>query len=265
MEFKELKPPYNWKRLSGLGLSNDLFILNEEYFVKKSKTICHKFLNLPNQLKVIKLVQYKGYTLPIVEAKISDGHLWVLMPYYQNIFTYSQFRHYPELLLQIAQLVKLLHATPVTKDIATWNGLEKLELFCSLVKVPKNIKKLKTELTNWLKTYQPKDIVLCHNDLIGDNFIISNNNWYIVDWDFTCLNDRLFDIASFVSETLTREDDIKHWYELFNVSKKELEIINQWIKYQNLIWYHWAWYLYKATKDKSYKTIAQAKWKKLEL
>lgn len=259
MKFKEVSEPYNFQPSVVQGLTNDLLILNHKYFVKRSKSITKVFLNWENQIKVINEIKSAKFTLPILETTIADNKLWVLMLYYQNLTPLSKKTINQETLKTLAQLVQELHQTKITTQIIQWDAIKQLNLYCNLIKPKANLTKIKNELRQWLKTYQPKAIVLAHNDLVIDNFVYLNQQWYLIDWDFATLNDRLFDVASFVSETLTKAADISYWYQLFNISESELIIINHWIKYQNLIWYHWAEYLYKKTNNEIYQTIAKIK------
>ncbi|MDQ7982830.1 MAG: phosphotransferase [Spiroplasma sp.] len=260
MKFKQVELPYNFAVSKTQGLTNDLLILNDKYFVKRSKDISKKFLDWNNQINVINLVQNKKFTLPILEAMIDDNKLWILMPYYENLISLANKTIDQATLKALAKLVQELHQVKITNPkIKIWDPIKQLKLYCNLIQPEQNLEKIKNQLINWLKTYQPKKIVLAHNDLVIDNFVYLNQKWYLIDWDFATLNDCLFDIASFASETLTKVGDINYWYQLFNLSEAEITIINKWIKYQNLIWYCWAQYLYQETNNKIYQMIGKTK------
>lgn len=259
MKFKQVSEPYDFQKSKVQGLTNDLLILNNKYFVKRSKDITKVFLDWDNQINVINIIKDNKFTLPILEATISENKLWILMPYYQNLTTLASKEINQETLKQLAKLVQELHQVKIKSKIKKWDAIKQLNLYCNLVKTKENFQTIKTELINWLKTYQPKQLVLSHNDLVIDNFVYQNNKWYLIDWDFATINDYLFDIASFASETLIKQEDINYWYQLFKITESELNIINHWIKYQNLIWYHWAEYLYQKTNNQTYKLIAENK------
>lgn len=268
MKFTKVDLPYHFEENQIQGLTNDLLILNQKYFVKRSKTITKTFISWENQLNVINLIKNQTFTLPILEAKIETEKLWVLMPYYQNLTTLASHKIDPHILEQLANLIKELHAIKIDNNkIITWNPLKQLNLYCNLIKPESNVKNkvndIKKELESWLKSYQPEKIVLSHNDLIVNNFVNDGKRWYLIDWDFATLNDQLFDIASFVSETLTDKTNIKYWYQLFKISQEELKIVNHWIKYQNLIWYYWALFLFQKTTNPIYQRIANEKMKML--
>jgi len=265
MIFKNLKPPYMLKPLITSGLTNELYLLNNQYFLKKSKAIDQPFLNFSNQVAVIKLIQWKKFTLPIIETKIEKGQLLTLMPYYHDLITLTEQPIYEELLMQLANLVKQLHQFSIDDNlnIITWNPIKQLNLYCSLIDIPTSLVKIKNDLSTWLNHYQPQTLVLCHNDLTLNNFVKNHHHWYLIDWDFATWNDPLFDIASFASESLTNENDLETWFKCFTLNQAEIAIVKQWMLYQDFIWYHWAQYLYQQTKQKIYQTISEMKWQSL--
>ncbi|MBE4703974.1 phosphotransferase [Spiroplasma platyhelix] len=266
MKFTAVELPYNFQNLKDHELTNDLFILNDTFFVKRSKEITKAFLNLTNQLNVIQILRNQPFSLPILEAQITEDKLWVLMPYYHNLTTLSDQQITKEILQELSQLVQQLHEVEIkaTDNIIKWEPIKQLNLYCNLIETNNTaINDIRTDLETWVKSYQPKKIVLCHNDLVPNNFVYHENKWYLIDWDFTTLNDPLFDVASFASETLKAKADVEYWYSLFNLSETELVNVQTWVKYQNLIWYHWAMFLYQKTKNKTYETIADEKLKML--
>ncbi|WP_308149857.1 phosphotransferase [Spiroplasma sp. AdecLV25b] len=267
MTFKTIKSPLQCEQLITKGLTNDLFLVNQQYFLKQSKNIKQPFLNTENQIRVVQLIQWQKFTLPIIEINIQDNKLLTLMPYYHDLITLVEQPIYDEILTTLSNLVKQLHKIKYDSNlnIMKWNGLEQLKSYCDLVICAVDLTKIKTSVTTWITNYQPEKIVLCHNDLSINNFVKTNNQWYLIDWDFTCWNDPLFDIASFASETLTNDSDIKIWFACFNLTDEQITIVKQWMTYQDLIWYYWACYLYKQTNISIYQDISNSKLEKLML
>lgn len=261
MKFKTIKPPYQLEILTTKGLTNDLFLVNKHFFLKQSKDILQPFLDFTNQINVIKLIQQKKFTLPINETIINNGKILTLMPYYHNLTTLSEQLIEKKLLIEISLLVKQLHQ--ITFDnksgVKTWKGLAQLNLYCHLTTSNSCLEKITNDITKWITNYQPTTIVLSHNDLTLNNFVKKNNCWYLIDWDFACWNDQLFDIASFASESLTTENDINFWFSCFNLNHEQIIITKKWMNYQNLIWYYWACYLYEQTNLNIYQEISEHK------
>lgn len=65
------------------------------------------------------------------------------------------------------------------------------------IELPQYINLLLSRL-NELESYCVKhlDYGLCHNDLNPSNFILSNDNLYIIDYEFSGMNDIFFDLAT---------------------------------------------------------------------
>lgn len=263
MNFKIIKPPYNLQPLITNGLTNNVFLINNQYFLKLSKPINQPFLNFTNELNVITLIQWAKFTLPIIEYKLINNQLQILMPYYHDLLTLNAQPIDQDLLITLSLLIKKLHHITFNNTIAimTWNALEQLHLYCNLITLDINFLDLKTKIINWINNYQPAKLVLCHNDLTLNNFVKKNNTWYLIDWDFACWNDPLFDIASFASESLNNDEEIKLWFKCFNLTQTQINTVKNWMVYQNLIWYYWAYYLYDQTKIAVYKQIGDHKLK----
>lgn len=261
MKFKTIKPPYQLQPLKLNGLTNDLFLINQQFFLKQSKEIAQPFLDFNNQVNVIKAIQWKSFTLPITEVTISNNKILTLMPYYHKLVTLGEEPIYEKLLTEISFLIKALHKISFNKQLAikSWNGLQQLNLYCNLTTTNENLVTITNDIKQWISNYQPTTIVLSHNDLTINNFVKVNHCWYLIDWDFACWNDELFDIASFASESLSNDNDINFWFSCFNLTKQQIIITKKWITYQNLIWYYWACYLYEKTKLTIYQEISNHK------
>lgn len=261
MKFKTIKPAYHLESLTTKGLTNNLFLVNNNFFLKQSKNISQPFLDFTNQINVIKLIKNKKFTLPINEVIISNNKILTLMPYYHNLLTLSEQPINKQLLTQLSLLVKQLHKITFKNEllIKTWNGLQQLNLYCNLTTSNAHLATIKNEIINWITNYQAITIVLSHNDLTINNFVKTNNHWYLIDWDFASWNDELFDIASFASESLTNENDINLWFNCFNLNNEQIMITRKWMTYQNLIWYYWACYLYEQTNLQIYQEISEHK------
>lgn len=265
MKFKTIKTALQCEPLITMGLTNDLFLINQQYFLKQSKNIKQPFLNSENQIKVGQLIQWQKFTLPILEINIQNNKLLTLMPYYHDLITLVEQPIDEEILTTLSKLVKQLHIIKYNNslNIMTWNGLKQLNIYCDLVTCEVDLSKVKTTISNWIATYQPEKLVLSHNDLSVNNFVKTNKRWYIIDWDFACWNDPLFDIASFASETLTNDNDINKWFACFNLNEKQIATVKQWMIYQDLIWYYWACYMYTKTNISAYQDISNNKLQKL--
>ena len=98
-------------------------------------------------------------------------------------------------------------------------------------------KKLKLSLLK-LKKYK-KELVLCHNDLNRGNIIFSDDI-KLIDWEFSSINDRYFDLASIIVEfNLKKKDEIhflRSYFKNKNPNMEKLAIFK--IIYKNIC-YTW--------------------------
>lgn len=94
---------------------------------------------------------------------------------------------------------------------------------------------------NFVKKYK-KDLVLTHHDLNPKNIIFFKHNIKIIDWEYSGINDRFFDLASFCVEfNLNKKDEkivLKNYF--FKYSKNEEKKLKYFkIIYKNLceLWF----------------------------
>lgn len=138
--------------------------------------------------------------------------------------------------------IKKLHKIKVkTKIYNLKNDLENykkiLEDFQSKKLIKESIKSL-----NFLKKYK-KDLVLNHHDLNPKNIIFKNQNIKIIDWEYSGLNDRFFDLASICIEfSLNKKQEelfLKYYLKNYSsIHKKKLEFFK--IIYTNIckLWFN---------------------------
>ncbi len=116
------------------------------------------------------------------------------------------------------------------------------------------------------KLSEPTSWVLSHNDLIKDNILIDQQQKiYLIDYDFTMLNDPLFDIASFISESQINDQKlVNHLIAYANLNQIQKNRLNDLINYQNLLWCAWAIFMWEATTNQVYFEIAESKYRALK-
>ncbi|CAH2213931.1 choline kinase family protein [Tepidibacter aestuarii] len=105
------------------------------------------------------------------------------------------------------------------------------------------------ELKNKLIDFTGKNIkntmlVPCHNDTVPENFIVDDNGKiYLIDWEYSGMNDPSWDVASYILESRLDEEAIS--YLLFNYygqfpSSFEILKIKGYMLAQDLLWMVWA-------------------------
>ena len=84
-----------------------------------------------------------------------------------------------------------------------------------------------------------QDKVLCHNDLAHHNFMISNENVNIIDFDYCDINPRIDDIYNFTNKVLKTVAYDKEFIKIIvdsyskesQLSDKEIEVLKQMLNY----------------------------------
>ncbi len=107
----------------------------------------------------------------------------------------------------------------------------------------KNSKKIDKELKITLLKLDKfnKESVLCHNDLNPKNIIFANKV-KLIDWEFACVNDKYFDLASTIIEFNLTKSNEKYFLQSYfkdntNINKEKLKIYKILYKHICEIWF----------------------------
>ncbi|WFD11766.1 phosphotransferase [Tepidibacter hydrothermalis] len=87
-------------------------------------------------------------------------------------------------------------------------------------------------------------LVPCHNDTVPENFIMDDNGRiYLIDWEYSGMNDPSWDVASYILESKLNEEAISYllldYYGQFP-SASEILKIKCYMLAQDLLWMVWA-------------------------
>ena len=107
------------------------------------------------------------------------------------------------------------------------------------------------------KMYQP--CTLCHNDVVQGNLLFSSCREYLIDWEYSAMNDFRFDIASFFSENQITDSQCRNQFYVsygHNISDQEIRLFEA---LADILWGYWANMLYDERQESIYKEIAQEK------
>lgn len=95
----------------------------------------------------------------------------------------------------------------------------------------------------------PQDMVLCHRDLNPDNILLSQQQVYLIDFEYVCRADYSFDLASFsVHQQLDAltEQQWLHYYRSVRPVKDDIEMMRHKVALAKLIYAGWCWLWYLA-------------------
>ncbi len=82
----------------------------------------------------------------------------------------------------------------------------------------------------------------CHNDLVPENWLRTEDRLYLLDWEYSANNDPAWDLASFMGECRlavdVREKFLSYYYEgsVSSVAREKI-LIYEWL--QHMLWFVW--------------------------
>lgn len=86
--------------------------------------------------------------------------------------------------------------------------------------------------------------VPCHNDTVPENFLIDDKERvYLVDWEYSGMNDPSWDVAAYILESRLSEESIRYFVEDYYGKPPgtlELQKIKSYMLAQDLLWTVWA-------------------------
>lgn len=149
----------------------------------------------------------------------------------------------------VSDLMKKVHTMPRSfRNIFCWKA--ELKKYEEVVKMVNGIFffdyiSLKNKAFAFCEeNIQNVELVPCHNDTVPENFLLGeNDDYYLIDWEYSGLNDLNFDLAAFIVETrLTRSeiDELLHNYYGDNIPNNAIQKIKSYILIQDLLWTVWA-------------------------
>jgi thiamine kinase-like enzyme len=108
----------------------------------------------------------------------------------------------PDMLLRLAQTLRVCHECPVSPDLGDFSPFDVVRDYHELarnkgVALPEDLGRALAVLARMeveLDTDDPP--CLCHNDLLPANFIDDGTTIRIIDWEYSGLGDRFFDLGN---------------------------------------------------------------------
>lgn len=228
------------ERIGGLSSENyKVSYKNNNYFVK----ICtHNYLHTDrkNELSIITKAEEINITPHLYYFSTETGNMvsnWIhgAMPSLTD-FSSTKF------LYRLSSSLKSLHNLKCEKCFNPFDHIRKRVNICkkSNLYLPNSIDMLLNHLTRLeIKLNKNPLIGLCHNDLNASNILLSNNNLYFVDFEYSSMGDIFFDLATiswFFTED-SRKSLIESYFGEFNDEyyKKLLDYLFV-VKFYNATW-----------------------------
>lgn len=151
------------------------------------------------------------------------------------------------ILQKVIDILKTLHSKKVKSISELWifNEYKKYEKMLVKNKVDWN---LYPEFLELEKEFLPlvhkleklnSEFSKCHNDLVPQNWIISKDRLYLLDWEYSAINDPAFDLASLISEFNLEKNLRKRVLNLYSKDENFEKRVYIYELLQHLLWFVW--------------------------
>ena len=228
------------ERIGGLSSENyKVSYKNNNYFVK----ICtHNYLHTDrkNELSIITKAEEINIAPHLHYFSTQTGNIvgnWIdgAMPSLTD-FSSTKFLH------KLSNSLKNFHSLKCEKYFNPFDHIRKRITICKNLNLPlpESIDMLLKYLTSLeIKLNKNPLIGLCHNDLNASNIILSNDNLYFVDFEYSSMGDIFFDLATiswFFTEDSRKQLLILYFGEFKNEYYQKLLDYLFVVKFYNATW-----------------------------
>ncbi|MGE7022757.1 choline/ethanolamine kinase family protein [Solibacillus cecembensis] len=166
-------------------------------------------------------------------------------------------------LSNIAMIFSALHST--TEKFHTefdyFVEVDKYLAYCNDTKCSyfKNFDEVKDYIILTKEQYYSfqKNSTPCHIDPLGENFLITDNKVYLIDWEYSAMHDKYWDLAAFSLENMLTDEEeflLLNQYLHHEVDTTIQYRINFYKIYQDFLWHLWG--LYKTALGEDFHNYA---------
>lgn len=151
----------------------------------------------------------------------------------------------------IAEKLYLLHQSPI-KLANRFDVFEEFDKYMGLLKNKAHFYQYNDSIADLLVFFQTiqlyfsqnmTSLTVCHNDLVPENILLKENNVYFIDWEYSGMNDPMFDIAAFLLEAKldkTQQDFFLQCYFKKPEEIKEASVKIAFYQFtQDVLWFVW--------------------------
>ncbi len=233
------------ERLMG-GMSNLMYIVevnDEQYTFRIPGKNANNFVNRKNELSNIKLVDGLNINNKTVVFDVETGYKiskYVKGECLANI-------DYTNNIEDASNLLKKIHNSGLKAD-EDYNWLGRLDKYEKLV-LQEGFKEsrheyleLKKSLVEDFDYFEKAELVLCHGDSQLSNFVVSDEQLYLLDWEFCGNNDPYYDIACFGNKDFEDALKLLDVYLGREAKPEEIKKLNYFRAFQCLQWHNVALY-----------------------
>lgn len=153
-----------------------------------------------------------------------------------------------ENLLFVANVLKKIHNSEIKfkNKFDFFYELEKYEKLVTDKKLFNFYKDYDKEKNLFLAEFKnficenPLDYKSCHNDCVCENFVSNGSRLYLIDWEYSGLNDPSWDFASYILENSLSKEEYEKLLGYYYGNKIPYEKIEMFKHFQDLLWSVWS-------------------------
>ena len=164
-----------------------------------------------------------------------DSKIGLIVYRYIDSQSYQQPKHWLSLIEKLKSLHRLNISQPKVVLDELLNSFNQLAQF----------ERYKSKLTQCLVEINslPKQLALCHNDLVIENILFDEQQVWLIDFEFAAINDVYFDLAA-VSTSLeldfaAKQSLLKDYFEVRELKQWQLKKLTLFELVYNHICYFW--------------------------
>lgn len=257
----------HYKELTG-GVTNTTYLLNTNmgvFVLRESGLNTLEYIDRESEIYNLKIISKQNF-VPHIYYMTKDI---ILMEYLPSHIELNKETLKDSILLEkIVSLLIKLHTSQLkfNREFDLFKNIQlyKTQLLHMNVNLPEELSNNEKKLFNFLNELYnnyPKQLVPCHIDPKLNNFIVSNNKLYLIDWEYSNMADTYFELANFTltNELNEREEEI-FLNKYFTLSNQNYDK-QKYILYKIVTDYLWIyWHLIKLHQNENV-AYNQRKWK----
>lgn len=247
------------------GLGNVVIRLDDSV-IRIKKTTDFNLYSKENETLALNLVS--SYSIGPKLLSINENNMTLLYRYCEGTnFLSSKIEE--KNLEKIAAFINQFHSLP-SSGLNPFDAKKHFNTY----KIESGISKT-TTLETKIRAIVERNIleekqVFSHNDIVFGNLILNDKNdkLTLIDYEYAGTNNEMFDLASLLSENKIENIHqktafLKGYYK--KVDNSLLKKCNEFILYEDFLWYYWAVAKYRTEKKSEFLEIADEKEKAISL
>ncbi|MRI32733.1 hypothetical protein EOPP23_07000 [Endozoicomonas sp. OPT23] len=253
-----------WQDTLGGGLTNENFLMlledgehkGREFVVRIPGLGTEALIDRAQEYQHLEIIKREGLDAETIYFDVESG---VKATAFVEGVTYHK-QYIEKNLPEVAACLRKLHGLSASKA-KPFNFRGMLEHYEKLVidtgaKFPESYGRIKLWVNSRLESLDSKKPPsLCHNDLVPENLIFGRDRrdrpeqLFLIDWEYSGINDPMFDLASCALEAELNEEQVHQLlanYFQRQPSSEEHQRLEHWQNAQDLLWSVWALYKVQA-------------------